>query len=98
MIDRLIYWFLCECMLGEIIFEGLKEILFFEFYVIVDIFFIFIVLVEDDQVVFFFNSIVYYIVLLKYGVFVGLYIYLEGGYSFGFCDSFIYKELWIDEL
>ena len=41
---------------------------------------------------------VYYTALLKHGVSAGLHIYPEGGHSFGFRDSFIYKELWTDEL
>ena len=56
------------------------------------------VLAEDDQAVSPLNSIVYYTALLKHGVSAGLHIYPEGGHSFGFRDSFIYKELWTDEL
>ena len=87
-----------ERMLGETISEGLKETLSLELHVTADTPRTFIVLAEDDQAVSPLNSIVYYTALLKHGVSAGLHIYPEGGHSFGFRDSFIYKKLWTDEL
>ena len=85
-------------MLGETIPESLKETLSLELHVTADTPRTFIVLAEDDQAVSPLNSIVYYTALLKHGVSAGLHIYPEGGHSFGFRDSFIYKKLWTDEL
>ena len=98
MADRLTHWPSRERMLGETISEGLKETLSLELHVTADTPPTFIVLAEDDQAVSPLNSIVYYTALLKHGVSAGLHIYPEGGHSFGFRDSFIYKELWTDEL
>ena len=98
MTDRLTHWPSRERMLGETISEGLKETLSLELHVTADTPPTFIVLAEDDQAVSPLNSIVYYTALLKHGVSAGLHIYPEGRHSFGFRDSFIYKELWTDEL
>lgn len=58
----------------------------------------FMALASDDKAVSPLNSIFYYSALLKEGVSASLHIYPEGGHSFGFRDSFPYKEQWTGEL
>lgn len=58
----------------------------------------FIALASDDKTVSPENSLLYYLALLKNDVSVCLHIYPEGGHSFGFRDSFIYKREWTGEL
>lgn len=85
-------------MLGEDVSEAEKEALSLELHVTEETPAAFIVSVEDDQAVSPLNSIAYYTALLKHGVPAALHIYPKGGHSFGFCDSFVYKELWTGEL
>lgn len=58
----------------------------------------FMALASDDKAVSPMNSISYYIALLKEGVSSSLHIYPEGGHSFAFNDSFVYKKEWTEEL
>ncbi|MCD8181788.1 MAG: hypothetical protein LUE99_00405 [Bacteroides sp.] len=44
------------------------------------------------------NSLIYGETLLKNGIPVSLHIYPNGGHSFGFNDSFPYKENYLEEL
>ena len=85
-------------MLGENIPEAEKKALSLELHVTKETSSAFIVLAEDDQTVSPLNSLAYYTALLKHGVSAELHIYPQGGHSFGFCDSFIYKNLWTNEL
>ena len=85
-------------MLGENIPEAEKKALSLELHVTEETSSAFIVLAEDDQTVSPLNSLAYYTALLKHGVSAELHIYPQGGHSFGFCDSFIYKNLWTNEL
>lgn len=56
-----------------------------DIYFIVDILFIFLVMVEDDYVDGVYQVLVYYVVLQNVGVFVEMYLYVQGGYVFGLC-------------
>ena len=85
-------------MLGENIPAAEKKALSLELHVTEETSSAFIVLAEDDQTVSPLNSLAYYTALLKHGVSAELHIYPQGGHSFGFCDSFIYKNLWTNEL
>jgi len=85
-------------MLGENIPEAEKKALSLELHVTEETSSAFIVLAEDDQTVSPLNSLAYYTALLEHGVSAELHIYPQGGHSFGFCDSFIYKNLWTNEL
>ena len=78
--------------------EAEKKVLSLELHVTKETSSAFIVLAEDDQTVSPLNSLAYYTALLKHGVSAELHIYPQGGHSFGFCDSFIYKNLWTNEL
>ena len=84
--------------IGENIPEAEKKALSLELHVTKETSSAFIVLAEDDQTVSPLNSLAYYTALLKHGVSAELHIYPQGGHSFGFCDSFIYKNLWTNEL
>jgi acetyl esterase/lipase len=58
----------------------------------------FIVAVEDDHSVNPVNSFVYAESLIKNHVPVSFHIYPTGGHSFGFNDSFLYKDAYLNEL
>lgn len=58
----------------------------------------FIAASADDPAVSPANSLIYGEALLKSGVPVSLHIYPQGGHSFGFKDSYPYKEMYLAEL
>lgn len=58
----------------------------------------FIVAASDDSVVSPQNGIQFAAQLQKSGVPISLHIYPTGGHGFGYNDSFVYKQEWLQEL
>ena len=58
----------------------------------------FIVAAADDAVVSPLNSILYAARLQKIEIPISLHIYPTGGHGFGYNDSFVYKQKWLQEL
>lgn len=85
-------------LMGEDPTEEEERQLSLELHVTPDVVPAFITLASDDQTVTPENSLLYYLALLKNNVSASLHIYPQGGHSFGFKDSFIYKRQWTGEL
>ena len=58
----------------------------------------FIVAAADDAVVSPLNGIMYAARLQKADIPISLHIYPAGGHGFGYNDSFVYKQEWLQEL